>query len=215
MNDEAPMTNGAGGRCPDASAAGWQAKAASAIPFRRDHRSSGTGRQAGLRQGSTLRWPGREKRSQNEAKVRGRTGHWEAGLLRKRPVFIGNYGVWPVRAAGGRAGENLQNEATANTTAGKRRGRCCNATPQSAGGAGIVCRSATNSTLRRVGDRRSGGRQSLGNQGPSSHVKLGQTLEFLKGACRTGHQRRTGNHSKGGKNKRGRGRERARGGKGV
>jgi|SRR5450756_2371494 len=79
------------------------------------------------------------------------------GLLRKWPVFTGDCGVWPGLRHRPAGLEKLQNEATANATAGKRQGKCCNATPQSAGGAGIVCRSATNSTLRRVGDRRSRG----------------------------------------------------------
>ena len=78
----------------------------------------------GLPQGPTRRWQRREKRSQNEAKVRGRTGHWEAGLLRKRPVFTGDFGVWRGLRHRPAGGEKIQNEATANAMDGRRQGRC-------------------------------------------------------------------------------------------
>src|SRR5450756_159421 len=78
----------------------------------------------GLPQGPTRRWQRREKRSQNEAKVRGRTGQWEAGLLRKRPVFTGDFGVWRGLRHRPAGGEKIQNEATANAMDGRRQGRC-------------------------------------------------------------------------------------------
>src|SRR5579859_3894910 len=58
------------------------------------------------------------KRSQFGAEWEQNWGGFQAGLLRKRPVFTGNCGVWPVLSCRTAGGEKLQNEATVNVTEG-------------------------------------------------------------------------------------------------